>query len=53
MEEGGGKRVEVYVVGNILRWPPRFPPPRVHILYNLLPSRISRTVDVTGCHPSG
>lgn len=47
------KRVEVYAVGNILRWPPRFPPAGEHILYNLLHLRISRRVDVIGCHSSG
>lgn len=49
--QSGGGFGEVYAIGNILRWNPRFPPPGN--IYNLLPLRISRIVDVIGCHPSG
>lgn len=45
----GGKGVEAFAAGNILRWPPRCPPgPGVRTLYNLLPLSMGRTVNMLG-----
>ena len=40
-----------FMVGRLLRWPPRVPPSGVHTLHNLLPLSMGGTCEYDGYHP--